>query len=87
MRKALRKSSISEDDSVPLHPQDDETDTEQHDSLPHDYDTHHSSRKKSSARKSRQNSIEDKKPSSTTRQRKSSTSRMKDLVQVYNQSV
>lgn len=80
MRKALRKSSVSEDDSVPLHPQDDETDTEQHDSLPHDYDTQHSSRKKSTGKKSRQNSIDDKK--STTRQRKSSTSRLKDIVQV-----
>lgn len=83
MRKALRKSSVSEDDSVPLHPHDDETDTEQHDSLPHDYDTQHSSRKKSSGRKSRQNSIDDKKSAATTtRQRKSSTSRLKDIVQV-----
>lgn len=83
MRKALRKSSVSEDDSVPLHPQDDETDTEQHDSLPHDYDTqHHSSRKKSTGKKSRQNSVDDKKSASTTRQRKSSTSRLKDIVQV-----
>lgn len=82
MRKALRKSSVSEDDSVPLHPQDDETDTEQHDSLPHDYDTQHSSRKKSSGKKSRQNSIDEKKPASATRQRKSSTSRLKDIVQI-----
>ncbi|XP_037050808.1 uncharacterized protein LOC119084830 [Bradysia coprophila] len=82
MRKALRKSSVSEDDSIPLHPQDDETDTEQHDSLPHDYDTHHSSRKKSSGKKSRQNSIDEKKPATATRQRKSSTSRLKDIVQV-----
>lgn len=81
MRKALRKSSVSEDDSVPLHPHDDETDTEQHDSLPHDYDTQHSSRKKSSGKKSRQNSIDDKKPTAT-RQRKASTSRLKDIVQV-----
>ncbi len=82
MRKALRKSSVSEDDSVPLHPHDDETDTEQHDSLPHDYDTQHSSRKKSSGKKSRQNSIDDKKPGSTNRQRKASSSRLKDIVQV-----
>lgn len=82
MRKALRKSSVSEDDSVPLHPHDDETDTEQHDSLPHDYDPQHSSRKKSTGRKSRQNSIDDKKSVPTTRQRKSSTSRLKDIVQV-----
>lgn len=82
MRKALRKSSVSEDDSAPLHPQDEETDTEQHDSLPHDYETHHSSRKKSTGRKSRQNSIDDKKSAPTMRQRKSSTSRLKDIVQV-----
>lgn len=82
MRKALRKSSVSEDDSVPLHPHDDETDTEQHDSLPHDYDTQQSSRKKSTGKKSRQNSVDDKKPTSTARQRKPSTSRLKDIVQV-----
>lgn len=79
MKKALRKSSnTSEDES---HPgvDDDETDTEQHEPLPHDQEATTRRRKDSSQSKT---TDERKLDASVSKPRKSSFSRMRDIVEI-----
>lgn len=78
MKKALRKSSnTSEDDSHPGADDDDETDTEQHESLPHDQDGGTRENRRSSVR--RRDSVSFKEEPKI---RKPSFSRMSDIVEL-----
>lgn len=80
MKKALRKSSnTSDDDSHPV--DDDETDTEQHESLPHDQEGA-AERRTSVRRKDSSKSLLDDKRPDASKQRKSSFARMKDIVEI-----
>lgn len=80
MKKALRKSSNTSDDES--HPaDDDETDTEQHESLPHDQDVA-TERKSSVRRKDSSKSLLDDKKTDSSKPRKSSFARMRDIVEI-----
>lgn len=80
MKKALRKSSnTSEDESQPG-ADEDETDTEQHESLPHDQEGSQENRTAVKRKTSKKNLLDDK-TDETTKARKSSFARMRDIVE------
>lgn len=77
MKKALRKSSNTSDDDSHAGDECDETDTEQHEPLPHDQETHGEKRNKNSNSR-----LSDDRKDNGGNQRKLSFSRMRDIVEI-----
>lgn len=86
MKKALRKSSnTSEDESHPGADDDDETDTEQHESLPHDQDNDGHDNRRNSVRRRDSLAVKDEKKIDSHKSRKASFSRMSEIVELARQ--